>query len=842
VRVQSPTARWVAVTALLLALATGAAIATRGELARIYSGRGRPRPDAAPVLPPLQALAGLRPADPTLRVRLAAAEPLVEAPVAGQFDEYGRLWIVEMRGYMPDLKATGENAPTGRIAVLTDTDDDGEFDRRTTFLDGLILPRAVAPCYGGALVLEPPHVYFCRDTDGDGRSDEKRIVVSGIGIGENPEHAGNGLVRGLDNWYHLSQDRIELRFDGRTAVTRPTPAHGQWGLSHDDFGRLHYTPNSNPLLADAYPKHYASRNAAQGTAPGVVQDICPDTAAWPAHATPGVNRGYRPDMLRADGTLAAVTAVCGTHIHRDGGLGEPFRGSIFICEPAGNFVKRLVRAEGAPKAENAYKHTEFLRSTDERFRPVNALSGPDGALYILDMYRGLIQHRTYVTPYLAEQVRDRGLESPLILGRIYRIHDGSPRRSANPGDLSGAELVELLESPDGWMRDTAQRLLVERLSGSAADAVRTVAMDSRRPASRLHALWTLEGLRALAWDDVHRASRDTHPAIRAAAARLAETFHDQPGTARLLTTLLDDGSREVRLQAVASIGELPDTPRIAGLASVLKRWAGDRTIRGLAISGLAGREPAMIAELLKTPGWATTDASRPVLNDLADTSLRGSPASRSAYVDLVGTLLDRSDQRAEALLDRLRRAQKLDSDRPTPLAIAREPSALLAAAEGDVAKLARESADYLDWPGRPVVQRKLKPRDLTAAETARFEQGRILYAACIGCHQITGEGSVGMAPPLMGSAIVQGPPDTLARILLHGMEGPYTMLDMEFEGAMVPVPMQNDAELAAVMTYIRRAWGNSADPVDAGVIAATRSAHPERSTPWKREELLPRPQ
>lgn len=837
-RLPSPTARWVTITAAMLALAAGAAISNRGELSRIYSGRGRPQPDAAPVLPPLRALAGMQLADPTLRVQLAAAEPLVEAPVAGQFDEYGRLWVVEMRSYMPDLKATGETAPTGRIAVLTDTDGDGEFDRRATFLDGLVLPRAVAPCYGGALVLEPPHVYFCRDTDGDGRADDKRIVVSGIGIGENPEHAGNGLIRGLDNWYHLSQDRVEFRFDGRTAVTRPTPGHGQWGLSQDDFGRLYYTPNSNPLLADSYPKHYASRNAAQGTAPGVVQDICPDLSAWPAHATPGVNRGYRPGMLRPDGTLATVTAVCGTHIHRDGGLGEPFRGSIFVCEPAGNFVKRLVRAEGAPKAENAYRGTEFLRSTDERFRPVHALSGPDGALYILDMYRGLIQHKTYVTPYLAEQVRDRGLETPLILGRIYRIHDGSPRAVSTPGDLAEAELVELLESPDGWRRDTAQRLLVERRAAGLEDALRAIAGNSRQPACRLHALWTLEGLGTLAWDDVERAARDTHPAVRAAASRLAESFRDHVGAAPLLTALLDDSAREVRLQAIASLGELPDAPRIAGLASALKRWGNDRTIRGLAISGLSGRETRVLAELLRAPGWGTTDASRAVQNDLADTALRGDAESRSAFIDVLGTLLDRADPRAEALLDRLARAQKLGSDRPAPLAIAREPVSLLAAAEGDLAKLARESADYLDWPGRPPVQRKLKPRDLTPAETARFEQGRILYAACIGCHQITGEGSVGMAPALAGSSIVQGPPDILARVLLHGMEGPYTMLDMEFEGAMVPVPMQNDDELAAVMTYIRRAWGNSADPVDAGVIAATRAAHPERSTPWKRHELL----
>src|SRR4029079_5737365 len=128
----------------------------------------------------------------------------------------------------------------------------GVLERGTVFLDRLVLPRAVAPCYGGALVIEAPDLYFCRDTNGDGQADEKRKLLSGFGGLERPEHAGNGLIRGLDNWYHLSQHGVEFKFDGKTITTRPTPAHGQWGIAMDDIGRFYYTPNSNALLADLY--------------------------------------------------------------------------------------------------------------------------------------------------------------------------------------------------------------------------------------------------------------------------------------------------------------------------------------------------------------------------------------------------------------------------------------------------------------------------------------------------------------------------------------------------------------------------------------------------------------
>jgi mono/diheme cytochrome c family protein/glucose/arabinose dehydrogenase len=824
--------------AAVAALAVTLALRTRSELGLVYAGAGRPKPDPAPVLTPARALRSLQTAEP-LDIQLAAAEPMIEAPVAGQFDEDGRLWLVEMPTYMRDLHASGEMTRGNRIVVLEDVDGDGVFDRSTVFLDGLMPPRGVAPCFGGALVLEPPNLYFCKDTDGDGRADVKKLLLTGIGVGENPEHAGNGLIRGLDNWYHLSQDKLEFRFDGEKVVTRPTPVVGQWGLGQDDFGRLYYTPNSNPLLADVYPKHYLSRNRAMNGAPGIGEDIDKDATTWPAHPTPGVNRGYLDTSLRPDKTLASLTAACGTVVYRAGDLGEALRGSVFICEAAGNLVKRLTLRDddGLPRAENAYRNTEFLRSTDERFRPVNLVVGPDGALYVIDMYRGLIQHKTYVTPYLAKQVVERGLETPLMLGRIYRVAGKGPARKARRlSTATDSELVALLGDPDGWWRDTAQRLLIERRAAGSAARIRLLAEHNSSPAVRVSALWTLEGLGQLSEVDVATAVASRAPGVARNACQMAEDFRADPGMAQSLAALCDDGDRSVRIQAAASLGEFGGTPE--ALVHVLRSHADDRYMRGAVLSGLAGREASAIGLLARGPGQLDPRTLRGLIGDLADVMLRGSDQSRSDLIDLVAGLAAQRNTWIDGAAERIRKAQRLDSDDPRPLALAREPASWIAASQekSDQGSAMQQEADYFDWPGRPPVARKVKLREMTRAEAARFAKGRELYNVCQGCHQPDGSGSVGMAPPLAGSAIVQGNPERLARVLLHGMEGPYTMAEMQFTGVMVPAPFTTDEEIASVMTFVRRSWGNTGDPVDSSLVRQVRSAN-QRVKPWTRSEI-----
>lgn len=848
----------------------GSSVGSRHSAVGESSGHEGPPEPASPPLAPDAALASFRRAEPALRIELAAAEPVIEAPVYIAFDEDGRLWVCEMRTYMPDAEGTGELAAANRIVVLEDVDGDGSFEKSTVFLDGLVLPRGVAPCYQknergetrlAALVLEPPSLFFCRDTDGDGRADEKVKLLDGFGGRENPEHAGNGLVYGLDNWWHLSQHDLEFRFDGENVETRKTPNHGQWGIARDDLGRFYYTPNSNPLLMDVYPKHYAARNPRQRGSAGMGELIAPDAVVWPAHATPGVNRGYQEEVLRKDGTLTSMTAACGPVIYRAGAFGEDsmgrsFRGDAFICEAAGNLVKRMrLEASGAlevPAARNAYEGREFVASIDERFRPVHTAVGPDGWLYIADMYRGVIQHKTYLTAYLKGQIKDRGLETPINMGRIWRVRREHVETGPGPevirkaGPLSKAsddELVGLLEHPDGWWRDTAQRLLVERRAVGAAARLREVARGGSPVVSRLHALWTLEGVDGAAEEDILAAMNDAAPEVRAAGLRLGEKM-PAAATALRALALVEDPDTGVRLQAVLSLGERGasgpyERDFAVGLQDALRRHGRDKYVRGAALSGLSGLEWMVLDSLLGDVNWPSASADAPVLNDLADAVLRSTPEERSCLVTQTAWIAAKGDARFRALVDRIRRAQRLDGDDPRPLVIAGEPVqwVALAGRGDDVAAVLEPSLVYFDWPGRPAVERRKRARELTEVEQGLFDRGSWLFKDCAACHQKEGTGSPGLAPALVGSKIALGRPEAFTRALLHGAEGEYELNGMKFPGAMPATQLGSDPDLAAVMTYVRRSWGHTAEPVTPAEVAKVRAETKGRDRAWAREEL-----
>jgi mono/diheme cytochrome c family protein/glucose/arabinose dehydrogenase len=786
-----------------------------------------------------------------LQIECVASEPLVEAPVAMAFDENGRLLVLEMRSYMPDVMGTGEKLPTNRLVVLEDKDADGRFESSSVLVDDLVLPRGVAPSHGGVLLIEPPSLYFCLDADGDGRAEVKRKLADGFLGVENPEHAGNGLVRGVDNWYHLSQHHTEFAFDLASLSARPTPVHGQWGLTMDDAGRFYYTPNSTPLLMDAYPKHLASRS---GGAAGIAENIAqPAAATFPVHATTGVNRGYMDGVLRADGTLASLTAACAPVIYRASLLGDAFRDDCFICEPAAQIVKRISLTPGTeshplPSGRNAYEKSEFLASDDERFRPVNTCVGPDGALYVCDMYRGVIQHKTYLTDYLKAQIKDRDLETPLNMGRIYRItpKGWKPQPLPRLGALQDELLVELLSHADGWYRDTAQRLLVER-KAPVAPLVRAL-LASPAWKTRLHALGTLAGLGALEPSDLARAARDAHPAV---AALAFEQWGDLPQAVAVDEALaIAAASSDPSLRAVVAsrafviahrgnpagspevartIAEaLPDAISIDALVA-----AFDDPLVAAADQDLA----AVVRHLCEQSAWPSGAGEKRLTQRLAAGLLRRGEASRSLLVELAAEPALSPAARV-FLQDQVIGAVKLKDEQPRVLTLAGEPAAWMALSRDDArAELLAQASIYFDWRGRPPINRPRALKELTPDERDRFRKGELLFATCAGCHQGQGQGSPGQAATLAGSAILNGPAERAIKAIVFGLQGEYKVGDAVFKGQMPPTVYPTDEEYASVLTYARRSFGNAGTPVSPAEVAAVRAANAGRVNPFTREEL-----
>ena len=549
----------------------------------------------SPPLSPEDALRQFK-LQPGFQIDLVAAEPMVDTPVVIQFDAKGRLWVVEMRGFMPNADGEGEDQPVGRVVILEDTDGDGRADERKVFLDGLVMPRALLPVRDGVLVGEPPNLWFYpNENDQPG---PRVQVASDFGSRANPEHTANSLVLAMDNWIYALYHPWRYRFAADQWRREPVPQRAQWGQSQDDFGRLYYTSNSDQLRGDALPPHYFGTSKAKP--PGVGVAMTKDQATWPARVNPGVNRGYQPATLRADGTLARFTAACGTCVYRGDALPKDCFGNAFICEPSANFIRRNVLAEkdGVVSARNAYEKAEFLTSTDELFRPVNLATGPDGALYVADMYHGIIQHRIYLTTYLRTQAEERGLENVVNRGRIWRISGATAGRRERPkfADASSAQLVLALSHPNGWWRDTAQRLIVERTNPVAAPFLRRLYEAATSASTRLHTLWSLEGLEQLTVDDVHLALSDKHPKVRAAALRLAEPFlkasdSNVPGLRESLVKLAADSAAEVQVQLALTLGQFPADPKATNLLTTLAKSSSTPLARDVAAHYLPERAP-----------------------------------------------------------------------------------------------------------------------------------------------------------------------------------------------------------------------------------------------------------
>jgi glucose/arabinose dehydrogenase/mono/diheme cytochrome c family protein len=757
----------------------------------------------APVVPPAEALKTFKVA-PGFRLELVASEPLVRDPVAMEFDPDGRLWVVEMLGYMPDVDGKGEDAPVGDVVVLEDTNGDGVFDKKTVFLDHLVVPRAICLVAGGVLIAEPPVLWFCKIKPGE-LTCESKIQVCPYAGRTAIEHTSNGLLYAMDNWIYSADCKQRLRrWDGKWILTE-TRSRGQWGITQDDIGRLFYNSNPEDLRGDLVPCWSPETQNPKSARLGV--PIVKDQTIWPGRVNPGINRGYQKGVLREDGTLKSHTSACAPVIFRGDAYPPEFRGNAFTCEPAANLVSRRVLTEdaaGGITGKNAYEKAEFITSTDERFRPVNLTTGPDGCLYVVDMYRGIIQHRLYVTSFLRKQIVERGLDKGVNLGRIYRVvHESKP-----PGKMpqlskaKSKDLVAALSHPNGWWRDTAQRLIVDRGDITITNDLRRIVSTGDNPVAKLHALFTLEGLKAVDPPTIALAAADRDPRVREAA----EMFRSYKGPLSALDKL-----------AIAAT-ENPDLPE----------------------KDLAGKEIELLGRLMGTEEWEREGPGRDkLLARIATRVAGGKPAEIAELLDLIAVQATDARWRQKALLQGM-----VDSRKSILLPKPSNPYYKLLFAEDDrVAAIAAELGKQLDWPGGKLggVSPAPKPPPLTAEEKIRWARGKRQFAAsCAACHQFSGLGDEVKAPPLTDSEWVLGSEGRLIRILLSGIHGPVTVggKAYTFNQDMPPIQNMSSDEIAEVLTYIRREWGHQAGAVEGAAVRKIKAATEDREEPYTEKELL----
>jgi len=572
---------------------------------------------AEPVSPlsPEQAIEAMR-LDPALSIELVASEPMVQDPVAICWDAHGAMYVAEMGDY-PAL-------PTGgRIKRLVDTDGDGRMDRATIFSADIAYPTSVLPHRDGILVTAAPDIVWLKDTDGDGVADQRKVILTGFGEG-NQQLRVNGLVRGLDNWVYGANGRSdgEIGFVGEDGKRAGTPvsirstdfrfqpddklvetAGGftQFGQSFDDFGQRFISWNTVHIRHVVMEQRYLARNP-NAPVTATTQELSD------AGSTPRLFPVSQTTKRFNAETPGFFNASCGLTIFRGDALGEPYRGNAFACEPLSNVVHRdVLRPEGASYIASrapAEQDREFLASTDSWFRPVNLATGPDGSLYVVDFYRRWVEHPQWVANEEARRTVDwsEGKE----FGRIYRVLSKVVPQAiiAHPRDiasLTSVELLPLLGHSNAWQRETAQRLLVERQDVSLVEPLRKISMSGNDRA-RVQAMATLVGLKHLDVATLARVIASSSAEVRRVAILFSEQHLQKNEDLAMRVAGQWEGAGEesgLRFQISCSLGYAPTSKNVLfALANLFIRDGGDPWMRQALFTSVGGRVQEFIQQLV----------------------------------------------------------------------------------------------------------------------------------------------------------------------------------------------------------------------------------------------------
>jgi len=632
-----------------------------------------------------------------LRIELVASEPLIGSPVGISFDEDGRLFVVEMRDY-PDEP----EKKLGRIVMLRDSKGDGKYDKATVFAEHLPWPTSCLWAGGGLFVTSTPDVLWLKDTRNAGTADERDVVFTGFGAGVdrlNVQALVNNLRWGPDDRIHgatsfnggvvsrpgnadppLNLHGRDFSFDLRTRDLRAESGGGQHGLNFDSWGRKFVCMNSDPLEAFMYDLRYGARNPRLAMPPPLLTHVFADGSdvfrispdeAWRVLRTKWRISGLVTGPVEGGGRPSGYfTGVSGITIYTGDALPAEFRDNAFIGEVANNLVHReIITWDGLrPVAHRAPEEqkSEFLASRDTWFRPAQMANGPDGALYIVDMYREVIEHPWSLPDSIREHL---DLHSGVNRGRIWRVvpENFVPRKPPRLSKASTAELVALLEHPNGWHRTTAARLLYERQDAAVTPLLEKLLKESKSAVGRLHALCCLDGLHALGESQLLTALADADSHVQERAVLLCEPFLRSrdcpPALWKKLREMAADDSIAVRYQLAFSLGERHEKDRFVPLAQIARRDAADPWIQSAVLSSAAGGEADLLQMLFAIPSTRTDPAAGQFVERLALLIGQSGAASPvSAVIGDVETLTEPKDARlafliARALRDGLRRAR-----------------------------------------------------------------------------------------------------------------------------------------------------------------------------------------
>jgi mono/diheme cytochrome c family protein/glucose/arabinose dehydrogenase len=730
---------------VLVSLALISAALTRSFAADTKKPAEEPLPPMPkpPMLSPAEELKTFQLPD-GYRLELVLADPDIKEPVQIQFDGNGRMYVAEMRAYMQDIDGKDEHAPVSRVSRHESTKGDGVYDKHTVFADKLVLPRMLLPLDERVIIGETDtsDLFLYTDKDGDGVADDKVKFFEGGPRGGNLEHQPSGLTWAMDNWLYSAVNSYRIRWVPGTALPTTLKENtgangGQWGMTQDDHGKPWVVNGGGEKGPLRFQTHilYGGIDLKEQFGEDF-REVFP--AVGLADVQGGPNR-FRPENK----TLNHFTATCGGEIFRGDRLPADMKGDLLFGEPVGRLVRRakVEVKDGITYLTNATPGSEFIRSTDPNFRPVSLSNGPDGCLYIVDMYRGIIQEGNWVREgsYLRKIVQQYSLDKNFGGGRVWRLvhKDFKPGEQPKMLSESPAQLVKHLEHPNGWWRDTAQKLLVMRQDKSVVSSLEELARTSTNYLTRMHAMWTLEGLDAVDKRLLREKMHDAHPQVRITAIRIAEP-------------LLKKGDGELMTDFNAAAHDT---------------------------------DPNVVVQYMCTA------------------KLLNLPDHRKAISTLV----------------------------------------LTSTSQG-VKKIGSE----LIPPGFNPDRKKFS-RD----EISLMLKGETIYKElCFACHGLDGKGmpspipptahvdptkATTLAPPLSGSRTVLGHRDADIYVLLKGLSGPVDK--KTYEAQMVTMGSNDDEWIAAVLSYVRNTFGNSAPPVKPADVKRLREATKDRSQPYTLEEI-----